>query len=124
MKKLFLVSLMMLAGSSWAEWVMYSKNESETVYYDPATIRKDGNMRRVWELQDLSKRHKEGEISRRLRAEYDCKQERVRFLAASGHSEPMAGGKVLMTEEGPSGWQEIAPGTVAETMLEIVCANK
>ena len=123
MKKLFLVSLMMLAGSAWAEWVMYSKNEEATFYFDPATIRKDGNMRRVWELQDLSKRHKEGEISRRLRAEYNCKQERVRFLAASAHSEPMAGGKTLYSSGEENNWRAIAPGTIAETILKIVCAK-
>jgi hypothetical protein len=80
-------------------------------------------MRRVWKLQELKRRHEDGYMSRRMRVEYDCKQEPYRILAASTHSEPMAGGKVLITEEGPSGWQEIAPGTVAETMLEIVCAK-
>ena len=50
MKKLFIVCLMMLAGSAWAEWVVYtnSENKEATHYFDPATIRKDGNMRRVW----------------------------------------------------------------------------
>ena len=99
MKKLFLVCLMMLAGSAWAEWVMYSKDEEDgTFYLDPATIRKDGNMRRVWELTDLRKRGRSGEMSRRMRMEYDCKQERNRFLGISGHSGSMAGGTVLSTE--------------------------
>jgi len=35
MKKLFLVCLMMLAGSAWAEWVMYSESEQATFYFDP-----------------------------------------------------------------------------------------
>ena len=125
MKKLFLVCLMMLAGSAWAGWVMYTKSENEeaTLYYDPATIRKDGNMRRVWELQDLRKRHKDGEISRRMRREYDCKQERWRFLGISEHSEPMAGGKVLITVGEDNNWEAIAPGTIDETIFNIVCAK-
>ena len=75
MKKLFLVVLMMLACSAWAEWVMFTKakNEEVTHYFDPATIRKDGNMRRVWRVQELKQRTADGEKSRRMRIEYDCK---------------------------------------------------
>ena len=123
MKKLFLVSLMMLAGSAWAEWVMYSQRESVTYYYDSATIRKDGNMRRVWVLYDLRERYKEAEMSYRTQYEFDCKQERVRFLAASAHSEPMAGGKTLYSSGEENNWRAIAPGTIAETILKIVCAK-
>jgi hypothetical protein len=123
MKKLFLVCLMMLAGSAWAEWVIYTWNDEATFYYDPATIRKEGNMRRAWELTDLRKRGRSGEMSRRIRMEYDCKQERNRLLSISGLSEPMAGGKVLSTEGEEAQWDAIAPGTVAEIMLEIVCAK-
>ena len=72
---------MMLAGSAWAKWVMYDETETNTFYYDPATIRKDGNMRQVWVLLNWRKRDKDNVMSHRLRYEYDCKQERYRFLA-------------------------------------------
>jgi hypothetical protein len=124
MKKLFLVCLMMLAGSAWAEWVMYSKDEEITFHFDPATIRKDGNMRRVWELQDFGKRNKDGEMSLRARVEYDCKQESYRVLGFSTHSQPLAGGTVLGTWGEDNKWMAIAPRTIAETLLNIVCAQK
>ena len=123
MKKLFLVCLMMLAGSAWAEWVMYADSDSATSYYDPATIRKDGNMRRVWELQDLRTRSNSGVMSRRMRREYDCKQEHFRYLALSSHSESMAGGEVLVTLSEDKNWEGIAPGTVGEAIFKIVCAK-
>ena len=123
MKKLFLVCLMMLAGSAWAEWVIYETTDTNTFYYDPTTIRKDGNMRRVWVLYDLRERYKEAEMSYRTQYEFDCKQERVRFLAASAHSEPMAGGKTLYSSGEENNWRAIAPGTIAETILKIVCAK-
>jgi hypothetical protein len=47
MEALCTLIFLMLAGSAWAEWVMYSNNDTNTFYYDPATIRKDGNLRRV-----------------------------------------------------------------------------
>jgi hypothetical protein len=125
MKKLFLVGLMMIAGSAWAEWVMYtkSKNEEVTHYFDPATIRKDGKMRRVWQLHDLSERDTNGVMSFRVRTEFDCKQERSRFLSASTHSEPMAAGKVLNTVGESNDWEDIAPETVSERILKIVCSK-
>lgn len=123
MKKLFLVCLMMLAGSAWAEWVVFGETDTATSYFDPATIRKDGNMRRVWELQDLRKRGRGGEMSRRMRYEYDCKQERMRILGFSFHTEPMAGGKILLTAGEENNWGAIAPGTIVETILNIVCAK-
>jgi hypothetical protein len=123
MKKLFLVCLMMLTGSAWAEWVMYEETDTATHYFDPATIRKDGNMRRVWALQDLRKRNKDGEMSRRMRSEYDCKLERYRYLAISEHSKPMAGGTVLVQGGEDNYWVAIAPSTVDETIFNIVCAK-
>ena len=33
MKKLLLVGLMMLAGSAWAEWVMFDLTKEVTFYY-------------------------------------------------------------------------------------------
>ena len=124
MKKLFLVCLMMLAGSAWAEWVFYSATDTTTFYYDPATIRKDGHIRRVWVLLDDRKRRDNGVMSSRVRFEYDCKQERYRFLALSTHSEPMAGGEVLLMGGEDNNWIAIAPNTVDEIILKIACAKK
>ena len=123
MKKLFLVVLMMLACSAWAEWVMYFESDIATHYFDPATIRKDGHIRRVWLITDLRKRHKDGEMSRRLRSEYDCRQERMRILVISEHSEPMAGGVILRTEGEDKIGVDVAPDTTVEAMFKIVCAK-
>lgn len=124
MKNLFLVCLMMLTGSAWAEWVRHSIGEDSIIhYFDPATIRKDGNMRRVWELQDLRERGKFGEMSRRMRFEYDCKQERYKSLGFSFHTEPMAGGTVLLSDGERNEWKAIPPDTTAETIFNILCSK-
>jgi hypothetical protein len=120
MKKLFLVCLMMLAGSAWAEWVIYETTDTNTFYYDPTTIRKDGNMRQVWVLLNWRKRDKDNVMSHRLRYEYDCKQERYRFLAISVHTEPMAGGEILL-QNLDTPWIDIAPATAAAAMFKIAC---
>ncbi len=124
MKKLFLICLMMLAGSAWAKWVEYEETDKSTHYFDPATIRKEGNMRRVWAIQDLRKPDKVGgEMSVRVRNEYDCKNERSRTLGLSTHSEPMAGGTVLELGGEKQNWRAIAPESVNETIFNLVCAK-
>ena len=123
MKKLFLVCLMMLASSAWAEWVMYDWNDTTTYFYDPATIRKEGNMRRVWVLQDLRKRGQYSEMSRRYRSEYDCKNESWRIISRLNHSERKATGETLYSNSSAGDWSDIPPDTISATILNIVCAK-
>jgi len=123
MKKLFLFSLMMVASSAWAEWIIYATTVSSNQYFDPATIRKEGNISQVWRVIDLKNRHKDGWMSLRIKTEYNCKQESSRFLTLTIHSEPMANGHTLGTEGEDNNWIAIPPGTADETILKIVCAK-
>jgi len=124
MKKLCLVGLMMLAGSAWSEWVVYQKSEKVTQYYEPATILKDGNMRQVWQLQNLSRSLQNGATSFRMLREYDCNKARWRSLAIYTHTEPMAGGTVLETTGEDNNWNGIRPDTIVEVLLDLVCVQK
>lgn len=124
MKKLILVCLMVLTGSAWAEWVVYQKSEKVTQYYDPSTILKVGNMRQVWQLQNLGRSLQNGATSFRMLREYDCQNERWRQLAISVHTEPMGGGAVLETAGEDTNWNGIRPDTIAEVILELVCVKK
>ena len=92
-------------------------------YMDPTTIRKNGNMRLVWELANLAVRHKDGELSRRSRQEYDCIKERWRIISFSTHSGPDASGVVIMnsTSNDTFPWTDVPPRTVVSAMLKYVC---
>jgi len=123
-KKTLLLALLLATGSAWAEWVNVAWTDSSDFYIDPATIRKDGNLVRVWQLHNHKQRNKNGELSDRVRWEYDCKQERARILSFSSHSEPMAGGKNLFQSSSEDiEWAHIPPNSVKETMLKIACAK-
>ena len=124
MKKLLIAMVLLATGSAWAEWVKVGENKDANFYIDPASIRKDGNLRRVWEIQDLKQRDKEGGVmSRRMRYEYDCKQERDRYLSFSTHSEPMAGGTTLVSGGEETKWSDTPPDSAAEAIQKLVCAN-
>ena len=123
-KKAIALSLMLLATSSaWADWEMISETHRANFYIDPTTIRKDGNFRKVWEVQNLKVRHKDGEKSWRTRNEYDCINERQRILSFSTHSGPVATGDVLQIGREPGSWSDVAPGTSGDTILRIVCGE-
>jgi len=115
---------LLVNGSAWADWVRVAGMESASTYIDPATLRKEGNFRNVWVLQELKQRSKDGELSRRARVEYDCKQERKRVLYLSTHSDSMLGGVTLFSQEfADANWGSVPPDTANATILKIVCAK-
>jgi hypothetical protein len=123
-KSLLLPLLLLATGSAWAGWEEVATTDKATIYVDRATIRKDGNLRKMGLLQDLKKRTEVGALSRRIRSEYDCKGERRRILALSTHAESMAGGNTIKSfGEDPEGWEAVPPGTITEELLKIACAQ-
>jgi hypothetical protein len=117
------LALLLVSGTTWAEWVQVSTNEVLDGYIDPETIRTDGDLRRVWQMQNYKQRQSDLYFSFRSRIEYDCKQERRRVLSASGHSGPMAGGTTLERVGEQSTWRDIPPESLSEIVLKIVCAR-
>ena len=95
----FLIAV--VAAPAWAAWVAVSESNDLVAYIEPASIRKNGHFRKVWQVQDLKQRDEHGAMSRRLLIEYDCKDERFRVLATSTHSEPVAAGKTLVSADVP-----------------------
>lgn len=124
MKKLLAAFLIALFSVPvWAEWELVFITNTSNLYIDPATIRKDGDIRRVWGISDNKQRGKTGDMSTRLRFEYSCKEERYRVMSFSTHSGPMAGGDTLTDLAGSDSWTDIAPGTGGETIMKVVCAK-
>jgi len=116
--------VMLIASPAWAEWVEVTRSvNGNVIYIDPATIRKEGNRRKVWGITDLSKVGTSGEMSRKYRKEYDCKDERSRILTIAIYSQAMGDGDVKGNDNIASEWQEIAPETVDESVLKRVCRN-
>ncbi len=122
MKKLLLVCLLLVTNSAWAEWVFVARND-DSVYFDPTTIRKDGNYRKVWEITNLPERGPNGEASFQYRNEYDCKDERSRILSLISYTERMAKGKDIYRDNEMSNWSDIPPRSFSAEMLKIVCAK-
>ncbi|MBK9520503.1 MAG: hypothetical protein IPO13_02585 [Rhodocyclaceae bacterium] len=123
MKKILLVYLLIASNLAFADWIKLSDNDDATVYIDLTTLRKDGNLRTVWQLHDEMKASNDGTLSSRILWEYDCNGERVRMLSASGYSGPKATGKKLYTFYKTTEWRDIAPETMGQNGLKAVCTK-
>jgi hypothetical protein len=122
MRAIGVLLLFFLAAPAWAEWVVITKTRNGTVFYiDPQTIQKDGDLRRVSTLMNLKEKNKDGKQSARALEEYACKTDQNRVLSYSDHSEPFALGETLMSQQTPSEWKSLAPGTVGQAILVFVC---
>jgi hypothetical protein len=132
--RLFLSILLLgVVAPAWADWVKVGEVKksthfflsSTTVYFvDPTTITKDGSVRRVWEIHNLSDTGPSGERSVLASVEYDCADKRVRTLSATGHSEPMASGQIISLRGVLDDWTNLSAGKddqVFMKILDMVC---
>ena len=126
MRNLLLLLLLLLTcpTASAQEWIKVTELEGDQYFFDTNSIRKTGDIRRVWTVINYKSKNAKGALSSRGLHEYDCKEERFRVLATSSHGEPMAGGKLIDSWNQVSDWGYIPPGTIAQTMLTFLCAAK
>lgn len=126
MKKAILACLLATSAmSAFAEWTkIFTTGSGIFVYIDFQTIRKNGDLRKVWAIFDKVPLEKDGTISWREQIEINCKEEIVRILYLTNHTGPMASGKMTsFVGAGLSDPEAIPPGSSSETILKIVCAK-
>lgn len=123
MRLVLTVLLLVAVNPAWAKWVKGAETDDAAIYIDPAKIRKNGHLRRVWRLQDLKQRDPDGVLSRRGLQEFDCKGKRFRVLSGTGHEGSMGSGETLRSFDSPTEWVDIKPDTPAEDILRRVCVR-
>ena len=120
---LLALALITLGTAAEAELVQYSKNaKGDRSFYDPATLRKNAMTRKVWVVQDLVERHKDGELSMRVQFEFDCQAETRRALFIATYAQPMAKGDAIAnTNLANNAWEPIVPDSPGEALFKTVC---
>ena len=106
-------------------WMKATEGADGTVFYiDRDSIKKEGALIRVWELQDLKAKGPLEEKSRRVLVEYDSKNERRRVLSFSFHGESMGAGVTLKSDQTPGKWTMVVPNTTAAVVFQVASALK
>ena len=120
--------LLVTATAASAEWTRVGGTDEFTVYADIATIRRNGNVVKMWNLQDFKTAQKNTHysyLSKRMQTEYDCKEEKLRLLAFTWFDGQMGSGKVVYSaSETSMKWDPTQPGSVGETLWKIACGKK
>ena len=127
MKRLLLFMLLVLSsGPAYAEWVPVSDGDEagKTVYVDPATIRRNSNLVKMWQFYDYKTVQTVGGIrflSAKEQWEFDCAEERSRVLALKEFSGNMGSGTVVYTNEQVGNWIPVTPGSISHTVWTVAC---
>ena len=120
--------LLVTAGAASAEWTRVGGNDDYIQYVDRATIRRNGNLVKMWGLSDymtVQKAAADSILSDKTQSEYDCKEEKYRLLAFSTYDGQMGSGKVVFNNGNVKDeWLPISPGSVGETLWKAACGKK
>jgi len=125
-----LIALMLLSSSpAYAEWVAVGGNDQigMTTYADPGTIRRKGNLVKMWQLNDFKTvQTVEGTsfLSTKKQREFNCAEERTRILAATQFSGNMGTGEVVWRNANEQKWEPVVPESIGQTLWEFTCGKK
>ena len=131
MRKTILIMLLTVVSNSVkAEWdaVGIAENNSTTGYADPATIRKNGDLVKMWGLDDYKTAQVSSDgkayLSSMVQEQYDCKEEQRRILAISYHSGNMGRGDVVFSGSDLGKWEPVAPRSKGEVFWKFACGKQ
>jgi hypothetical protein len=115
------LALMPLEPVYAANWVYVETSTNNGIYYyDADTVRRSGDEVTVWEKRDHSRDATVKYRSKTLLSRYDCSGRTVVAISSNEH---YPNGKTETFKWSPfeQSKTDIAPDTVAESMLEAVC---
>lgn len=131
MTRLLLITLLVLSsGPAYAEWVAIDSSDVRggfTTYADPDTVRRKGNLVKMWTLRDFKTRQNNGGssyLSTKALDEYDCTEEQYRKLAFYMYPGQMGASETDYMSTDPGKWTPVVPNSVGETMWKVACDKK
>ena len=116
------------ASAGWTDVGSTGDGTDEFIHYvDRATIRRNGNFVKMWDLMDFKKVQTvagDSFLSSKSQSEYDCKEKKWRLLSFTWFDGKMGRGKVVVSDGDPGKWRPIRPRSFPETMWKIACGKQ
>jgi hypothetical protein len=131
--RLFLITLLLLlsSGPAYAEWMSLGSSKGDggyAVYVDPDTVRRKGDLVKMWLLLDFKTEQTTAAsvsyLSSRSQRQFDCTEERYRIIAFTHFSGNMGSGNAIITYTVEDTWTPVAPGSVNQRLWEFACGKK
>ncbi len=126
-KVILMMLLTVMSSSAMAEWVEVDTNYGDglTAYADPVTIRKLGNIVKIWILYDYTMAQTNARkpyLSIKARWKCDCKEEQIQILYQLLFTANMSEGKVVRSLGLHNNkWQPVVPGSMKEILWKFAC---
>ena len=128
MTRLLLTTLLSIlcSGPACAEWLGFGKDDrlGAVVYVDPDTIRRKGDLAKMWSLSDYKTGSSDGSLSTKAQIEYDCTEERMRVLAMMGFSGNMGSGTLVSFNSTEGVWIPLAPDSAGYAIWKFACGKR
>jgi hypothetical protein len=126
---LLITLLAVSSGSVHAEWVAVEKNNElagiMTVYVDPDTILRKGNLVKMWQLIDYKTMQGGRSPSRfsstKIHKEFDCAEVRLRLLALTDFWGNMGTGEPSGAYVEGGNWVAVEPDSINQALREVAC---
>jgi hypothetical protein len=124
---------------AYAEWVAVEKDYLspglQTVYVDPDTIRREGNLVTIWQLIDFKwMQGNQGmgplgfgphrSFSTKTRKQFDCAERRLRLLAFTEFSRHMGTGISANGYVDKDNWLPVEPESISQALWEMACGKE
>ena len=112
-----------------AGWVRVGDDRLTTIekYIDPDKVKQTGPMaimRQLWEINNFTEPDKDGALSVKILAEYDCQNRQYRTLEQLRFTEVWAQGRELKpvdANQSASAWSAVPPGGIHATVIDMIC---
>jgi hypothetical protein len=135
-----LITLLVLSSvPAYAEWVVVEKDylspRLQTVYVEPDTIRREGNLVTVWQLIDFTWMQGNQGIgpfgfgphrffSTKTHKQFDCAGKRLRLLAFTEFSRHMGTGIPADGYVDTDNWLPVEPESMNRALWEVACGKE
>jgi surface-adhesin protein E len=135
-----LITLLFLSSvPAYAEWMAVEKDYLlpglQTVYVNPDTIRRDGNLVTIWQLIDFKwMKGNQGMgrlgfgphrfFSTKTRKQFDCTEKRLRLLAFTEFSQHMGTGITDAGYVDKDHWLPVEPESINQALWEMACGKE
>jgi hypothetical protein len=116
--------LLLLTTPAWAGWKNVGDDPLGTLYADTDGIVRDGSLVRMQWLLDYSSFRRMVEVgyfSQRTRAEFDCREARMRVLDVALLADHMGQGKEVYADDSPRDWESVEAGSSADKLRAAAC---
>ena len=126
---LLITLLLLSSATAYADWVaLGTTDDGMTTYADPDTIRRKGDLVKMWALYDFKTIRTVEDISYlsyMVQREYDCAEERIRYLAFTFFSGNIGSRKVVPTTSDEQQKSEpVQPDSISQTLFKVACAKQ